>query len=466
VTNPHGSARTGGVRWAETPGCPVETCHREVLMNTLRIAPAVLLLAVGLAAAAPVPTVSDDQLKERAAKLNDITTDDARTAKLRELLKDRELAKRLVRVAAQMHDEAAAKEKPFKFNAALLLGQVAHTTKEYKSAKTFYTFCEEAATKLDSEPKLIQALGGLIDLAWDQKDFDGVLKACEKALTVEGDGREVQSLHSVAFEKMVQAVARKGETDAALAMVGRAPFKPWYANQLKSYIYREAGKYDEAVEALEDAGKALEDEEFPSDETKQYLVRRTKYMTANVHVENKKVDKAADILKGLMKDDPDNPTYPNDLGFIWCDNDMNLDESEKLIAKALELDAKQRKKLLEDKKIDEETAQKRTASYVDSMGWVLFKQKKYAEAKKYLEEAAADQDEAEHIEIWDHLADVQMALGDTKAAIDTWTKALKFDDLSKRDAERRKKVTQKLQKAKASLKDGEKREEKKEDKDK
>ena len=37
-------------------------------MNTLRIAPAVLLLAVGLAAAAPVPTVSDDQLTERAAK--------------------------------------------------------------------------------------------------------------------------------------------------------------------------------------------------------------------------------------------------------------------------------------------------------------------------------------------------------------------------------------------------------------
>lgn len=433
-------------------------------MKTLRFAPAVLLLVAGLASAAPVPTVSDEQLKERATKLNDITTDDARTAKLRELIKDRELAKRLVKVAVQMHDEAKPKEKPFKFNAALLLGQLAHVTKDYKSAKTFYTFCEDAAGKLDSEPKLVQAMEGLIDLAWDQKDFDGVIALCKKAVQLGGESQEMQTLVFIAMEKTIQATAKKGETDEALRMVGQAPFKKWYAEQLKSFILREAGKYDEAVEALGEAGKALEDEQLPSDDQKQRLIRNTKYMTANVHVEAKKVDKAAEILKGLMKDDPENPTYPNDLGFIWCDNDMNLEESEKLIRKALDLDAKQREKLLKEKKIDEEAAKKRTASYVDSLGWVLYKTKKYEEAKKLLLEAAEDQDEAEHIEIWDHLADVQMALGDTKGAIETWTKALKFDDLSKRDAERRKKVTQKLQAAKKGLKDGEKPEEKKEDK--
>jgi tetratricopeptide (TPR) repeat protein len=420
-------------------------------MNTLRIAPAVLLLAVGLAAAAPVPTVSDDQLKERAAKLNDLTTDEARTAKLREILKDREMAKRLVKVAAAMQDEAKGKDKPFKFNAALVLGQVAHITKDYKTAKTFYTFCEEAATKLDSEPKMVLAMEGLIDLAWDQKDYDTVIARCKKALEVGGESQEAQTLQFIAIEKSIQATAKKGETDEALAMVARAPFKKWYGEQLKSFILRDAGKYDEALDALKAAGTALEDEQFPSDEQKQRYIRNTKYMQANIHVENKKVDKAADILKALMKDDPENPTYPNDLGFIWCDNDMNLEESEKLIRKAIELDEKQRKKLLEEKKIDEETAKKRTASYVDSLGWVLYKNKKYEEAKKLLLEAAADQDEAEHIEIWDHLADVMMALGDTKGAIETWTKSLKFEDISKRDAERRRKVTKKLNDAKKSL---------------
>ena len=95
-------------------------------------------------------------------------------------------------------------------------------------------------------------------------------------------------------------------------------------------------------------------------------------------------------------------------------------------------------------RIDAKTAKKKTASYLDSLGWVLFKNKKYDEALKHLLEA-------EHIEIWDHVADTYMALGKTKEAIETWTKSLKFEDVSKRDIERRKKVTSKLQKAKASL---------------
>ncbi len=431
-------------------------------MRTLRIAPAVLLLAAGLAYAAPVPAaVTDEQLKERAAKLNDVTTDEARTAKLKELLKDRETAKRLAQVAVKMHDEAKADDKPFKFNAALLLGQVAQVSKDYKAAKTFYAFCKKTAEKLDSEPKLILACEGLIDLAWAQKDFDGVIEESKKALELGGDSKEMQGLQFFAIEKMIQATARKGQTDEALGMVGRLGFKSWYAEQLKSYILREAGKFDEAADALVEAGKALEDEQFDKDDTKQRLIRQTKYMTASTYVEAKKVDKAADILKKLIKEDPDNPTYPNDLGFIWCDHDMNLEESEKLIRSALELDEKQRKKLLEEKKITEDEAKKRNASYVDSLGWVLFKQKKYEEAKKALVEASQDQDDGDHLEIWDHLADVHMALGDTKAAIDTWTKALKFEDLTKRDGERRKKISQKLQKAKAGDKKEPEKEEKK-----
>jgi len=315
---------------------------------------------------------------------------------------------------------------------------------------------------------MVLAIEGLIDLAWDTKDYDGVIARCKKALELNGEGQEVQTLHFIAFEKTIQATAKKGDTEDALAMVGRAPFKKWYAEQLKSFILRDAGKYDEAVDALKEAGNALEDEQFPSDDQKQRYIRNTKYMQANVHVEAKKIDKAAEILKGLIKDDPENPTYPNDLGFIWCDNDLNIEESEKLIRKALELDEKQRQKLLKEKKIDEDTAKKRTASYVDSLGWVLFKTKKYEEAKTALLEAAEDQDEAEHIEIWDHLADVQMALGDVKGAIETWTKSLKFEDISKRDAERRKKVTKKLTDAKKSLdgKKDDKPEEKKDDKPK
>jgi len=123
-----------------------------------------------------------------------------------------------------------------------------------------------------------------------------------------------------------------------------------------------------------------------------------------------------------------------------------------LIRKALELDEKARKKLLEEGKIDKTTADQANAAYLDSLGWVLYKNKKYKEAKKNLMEAVKDDDEGAHLEIWDHLADTHVALGETKEAVDIWLKALKFEDVSKRDAERRKKITEKLNKARAELK--------------
>ena len=86
-----------------------------------------------------------------------------------------------------------------------------------------------------------------------------------------------------------------------------------------------------------------------------------------------------------------------------------------------------------------------------SRGKTYLAQKKYEEALKYLEKAAQDEDEGHHIEIWDHWADALVALDKKKEAIGVWQKALKFEDVSPRDNERRKKVTQKLNKVKDEL---------------
>ena len=90
------------------------------------------------------------------------------------------------------------------------------------------------------------------------------------------------------------------------------------------------------------------------------------------------MDKAADQLKALLVREPDNPTYNNDLGYIWADHDMNLAESEKLIRKAIDDDRRTRRKANPDLKPE---LDKDNAAYLDSLGWVLFKQKKYKEAR-------------------------------------------------------------------------------------
>ena len=130
---------------------------------------------------------------------------------------------------------------------------------------------------------------------------------------------------------------------------------------------------------------------------------------------------------------------------------MKLDEAEKLIRKALEEDRKARKKLFEQGRIDEAASKKDNSAYVDSLGWVLFKKKQYQEAKKVMEPVLKDED-AQHIEILDHIADIEMALGEKAEAVKIWEKAVKLDTDTKRDRERLKKIEEKLKEAREKQK--------------
>jgi tetratricopeptide (TPR) repeat protein len=123
---------------------------------------------------------------------------------------------------------------------------------------------------------------------------------------------------------------------------------------------------------------------------------------------------------------------------------MNLDESEKLIRKALELDKAERKKLKDQGLIDGED-DKENAAYLDSLGWVLYKKKNYPEAKKHLLEAVKS-DDGKHVEIFDHLADVHMAIGDKAEAVSVWKKAMQLENVSKRDDARKEEIKKKLAK--------------------
>ena len=424
-------------------------------LTRLRIPVAAVAMLVGvLVANSPAAPPTDDQLKETALKLNQLTDADAMEAKLTELIKDKDAAKRLVKVARKAQKDAPEKEPPFKFNAALVLAKVAHNVKDYDAAEAFYEFCADDATKLKNGSKMLQAFEGLMDLYWDQKKFDSVEAVARKF--VENKGEKIDFATLLVMEKLAQAKVKQGDTDEALKIADTLTKPPKigiYFIQTKGWIYAEAGKYADAIAAYEEFLEKIDDlkEIGFSDKERSRLKKSTRYRLTGILVDKKDIDKAADLLKKLMKDDPENPTFYNDLGFIWADNDKNLEESEKLIRQALDLDTKLRQKLLEEGKISKEAAEEENAAYLDSLGWVLFKTKKYDEAYKYLKKASEDKDDGAHIEIWDHLADCLVAMGKKQEAVEVWTKALKFDDVSKRDVERRKKVTEKLKKVKTEL---------------
>src|SRR5205085_8281459 len=115
------------------------------------------------------------------------------------------------------------------------------------------------------------------------------------------------------------------------------------------------------------------------DKVKQEYIDEYRYTLSGVYTELEQIDKAAEQLKALLAKDPNNPTYNNDLGYIWADRGMNLAEAEKLIRKAIEEDRKQRKASPSLRPEEDRDS----SAYLDSLGWVLFKQGKAKEAKSY-----------------------------------------------------------------------------------
>jgi tetratricopeptide (TPR) repeat protein len=118
---------------------------------------------------------------------------------------------------------------------------------------------------------------------------------------------------------------------------------------------------------------------------------------------DRKGDAAIRDLRKLLEDRPGDPVVQNALGYTLADQNRQLAEAQSLIEAAL-------------------VQMPDSAAVLDSMGWVLYRQKRYEPALAYLKRALELGDDSE---IAVHLGEVQWALGDKEAAHETWQEALK-----------------------------------------
>jgi tetratricopeptide (TPR) repeat protein len=395
------------------------------------------------------PAVDTKALWAEVLKLNQATTEELQKAKLRQLRQDKAKAKAMVELAAKRLDTEDGRK--LNYNAITILGRTAHFLKNHDAAERLYERQLEQAQKVKkSAESIIDAYENLIILYFDMKRYDQVIDVCERFLDLKGS-EELERVKPFIIERLVQAKAKKGDFDEALRITRgllELTNNSWYFLRLKGWVEREAEKYPEAIKTFQQVIDKLEAEEGLKDEIKDREKDRARYILSALYLDAGDVESAAKQLQILVNKNPDNATYKNDLGYIWADHDRNLDEAEKLIREALDLDRKEKEKLKAKGEIDDV---RENAAYLDSMGWVLYKKKKYKEALEYLKKAAEDEEDGQHLEIWDHLADCYMALGMVPQAVATWEKGLKLEDLSKRDGERRRKITEKLRKAREML---------------
>jgi tetratricopeptide (TPR) repeat protein len=400
-----------------------------------------LVAALAAAALAGGARAADDTaLRKKALGLNEITGKHALQGQVLALLEDPTETRKLLKVAAAMAKE---KPQPFNLNATLVLASLAEDLKDVDTSAAFYKLHAEQGLKLLSGRALSTAYAGLIQLYFENKKYDEAEKACREFLGIKGDD-SIEHLKPTVIRSLVLTLVKKGDAKEANrildALIKDLPDN-WLNLALRAQVLYETGKAEEAAKVYLDViDKVKNDKRLDKEEDRDYFIDKYRYLLSGVYVDLNQVDKAAEQLKALLKREPDNSTYNNDLGYIWADHNMNLDEAERLIRKAIEEDRKERRKAGSDLKPEQD---KDNPAYLDSLGWVLFKQKKYKEAKKYLEEAV-QAELGKHLEIYDHLGDVHKALGEKAKAVKAWKEGLKVAGTSARDKQRKAEVEKKL----------------------
>lgn len=115
-----------------------------------------------------------------------------------------------------------------------------------------------------------------------------------------------------------------------------------------------------------------------------------------------KEDAAIRDLRALLVERPGDSQVQNALGYTLADRNRNLQEARQLITAAL-------------------AQAPDNAAMLDSMGWLLFREGKYAEALEYLKRASKAGADPE-IDL--HIGEAQWAMGEQAAARQTWSRAL------------------------------------------
>jgi tetratricopeptide (TPR) repeat protein len=427
---------------------------------------ALAVCTISLAVLAPV-SAGDESFKKEIETLNLLTGLEPAQGMLQKLLDSPEQTKGLIQAALPL----AKKKDGLTYNAALVLAVAAADQKNLKASDTFFHVCAAIAAREQSVSKLLDVYNRLVKIYLADRKYDDCIRICREVLALKTDDakqrivyraytddrgdtdfNEYPSFDSARplrpmFQRyLVVAMAKQGDVEQALKLADQhiKSSSDWRDMNTKASVLREAGRGEEAAKLQEEVIRRVERDRDLDPEDREDMVEGLRQELSNIYVELNQVDKAAKQLEILIKKKPSEPGYYNDLGYILADHDMRLDEAEQMIRKALDLDKARRQKSPDfDPKTDHDNG-----AYLDSLGWVLYKKKDLKEARKYLELAVEDKN-TQHIEIYDHLGDVYLALGERDAAIRAWEDGLKYASESRRDQQLRTKVAKKLEEIKS-----------------
>jgi tetratricopeptide (TPR) repeat protein len=265
------------------------------------------------------------------------------------------------------------------------LGMLYRDVQNYQAA--IYTFQElgHLGEEEDHRARLL-----LMDTYRIAKDLPKALQTGREAIAKYPDDSSIRASQAL-------LLGENGQTDEAVKLLqndikGTPADREAYLNL--SQIYERGRRYSDAEQA---AHKAESLSAEPRDNEVAWL------MLGAVYERQKQFEKAEDEFKKVLDVNPKNAQVLNYYGYMLADRGLRLDEAHDLIQRALDLDPF-------------------NGAYLDSLGWVYFKQNKLDDAEAMLRKAV--QHESHDPTIREHLGDVLAKQGRTDLAAAEWEKSL------------------------------------------
>jgi len=330
------------------------------------------------------------------------------------LVSDAALVQSLIDTSRKLHQTDPAR---FNYDMRLAMALVALDAKRYDAAGEFFDLAIQARPERAAELLLTWGL----DLLMADKPGPAA-QVFRRGL----DAKIKPKDESVFHFYLAAALAMDGHTDQALAAARKAAELGKDGPRLLSrvaWVLYHGKRNDEAAKAYQEVIDKF-GANYESAEVRRVL-REARLALSNLCVLSNKLPQAEEWLEQVLDEFPDDPSALNDLGYLWADANKNLGRAETMIRQAV-------------------TAEPKNGAFRDSLGWILYRLGRPAEAAVELEKAVAiDPDPT----VLDHLGDACHAAKQHDKARASWQRAAEaFKKQGKQD-----KAQQALDKAKLPL---------------
>src|SRR5437016_264520 len=246
------------------------------------------------------------------------------------------------------------------------------------------------------------------------KNLDRALQHTDQALLETPGSRQLRMLRA-------DLVAEKGRVDEgikALQQLQKGNDEDLDVLSAMVSVYQRAKRFDDAQNVLNRAVQR-----FPNEEQVHFL-------QGALYEKQKKYSDAEKAFRKALEIQKDEPAVLNYLGFMFADRGIRLDEAEAMIQKAVQADPT-------------------NGAYLDSLGWVYFKQNRLDRAEEYLKKAIIFMNSDSNIH--DHLGDLYFKTKRYEEARAEWNKTLQLST-EQEEIDRVKKKLDELKTTKAAQK--------------